>query len=169
MQAAAKKNIILTGFMGTGKSTVGRLLARQLGYEFVDTDLLIEKREKMSVTDIFQQRGETAFRALERMVAKELGEKSSLVIATGGGLLLDHKNAQHLERTGKIFCLVASSDEILKRILSDDDRPLLQVENPSERISELLQKRQKGYGRFPQVITSGKTVLQVVNELMDHL
>ncbi|MBW1635005.1 MAG: shikimate kinase [Deltaproteobacteria bacterium] len=169
MQPGKRKNIILTGFMGTGKSTVGTLLAEQLGYKFVDTDQFIEKMEGMSVTDIFQKRGETAFRALERLVAKELGEKNSLVIATGGGLMLDHENAESLGGRGKVFCLVASPDEILKRISADDDRPLLQVKNPGERISELLQKRQKGYGRFTQIITTGKTVLQVVDELLDTL
>jgi len=166
-----KNNIILTGFMGTGKTTVGKLLAKQLEYQFVDTDRLIEKKEDMSIPDIFRERGETAFRALEHQVAEELGKKSSLVIATGGGLMLDHDNAESLERTGKVFCLVASPEEILKRISTDvdGDRPLLQVENPGKRISELLRKRQKGYGRFPQIITSGKTVLQVVHELMGHL
>jgi len=165
------QNIILTGFMGSGKSTVGKLLAEQLGYEFIDTDQLIEKKEGMSIPDIFRERGEAAFRALERLVAKELGGKSSLVIATGGGLMLDDENAGILQKTGRVFCLVASPEEILRRISKnpEGDRPLLQADDPGKRVVELLQKRQEGYGQYQQIITSGKTVVQVVHELKDQL
>ena len=166
-----QKNIILTGFMGTGKTTVGTLLAKNLGYDFVDTDQLIEEKCGMSIPSFFKKKGETAFREMERAVAKELGEQSSLVIATGGGFMLDPVNAEILGKSGPVFCLVAAPEEIIERISRDSgaDRPLLQVENPRGRIVELLRERQEGYAQFPQLITSDKTPSQIVEELIQLL
>lgn len=166
-----QENIILTGFMGTGKTTVGTLLAKNLGYGFVDTDQLIEEKCGMSVPAFFKRKGETAFREMERGVAKELGEQSSLVISTGGGFMLDPVNAEIVGKTGKVFCLVATPEEILNRISEDSgaDRPLLQGKNPRERIVELLKERQEGYTQFLQLITSHKTPLQIVEQLIQLL
>ncbi len=163
-----QENIILTGFMGTGKTTIGTLLAKKLGYGFVDTDQLIEKECGMSIPTFFKSKGEPAFRQMERDVAKKLGAQSSLVISTGGGFMLDRVNAEILTKTGKVFCLVATPEEILNRISGDSgvDRPLLQGENPGKRIVELLQERQEGYAQFSQFITSHKTPLQIVEELI---
>ncbi len=148
-------NLVLTGFMGTGKTTVGYQLAQKLGMEFVDTDEMIESRHG-PISRIFAERGEGEFRAIEREVARELGAKTGLVIATGGRMILDPENFKSLSRNGRIFCLVATPEEIHHRVMSDEtrrDRPLLQVEDPRERIIELLSERQGEYGRFPQLVT----------------
>ena len=119
--------------MGTGKTTVGRLLAAELDLELVDTDALIEDRHG-PIPQIFETVGETGFRALEREVAAELGQGGGLVIATGGRMVLDPENERVLSRNGRIFCLTASPDEILRR-LGDDivDRPLLGGDDPDRR------------------------------------
>jgi shikimate kinase / 3-dehydroquinate synthase len=148
-------NLVLTGFMGTGKTTVGHALAAKLGMEFVDTDELIETRHG-PISRIFADRGEGDFRAIERGIARELGQRTGLVIATGGRMILDPENFKSLSQNGRIFCLVATPDEIHHRVINDEtrrDRPLLQVEDPRERIIELMVERQHDYERFPQLIT----------------
>ncbi|MDC3237202.1 shikimate kinase [bacterium] len=165
-----RTNIILTGFMATGKTTIGKLLAGQLGYEFVDTDHLIENRCGQTVAEIFQEKGETVFRAMETEVARELGEKEGLVIATGGGLVLNPVNVTALEIQGRIFCMVATPGDILKRASRDTAvRPLLQGKNPEERITELMQARKEAYSHFAQVETTGKTPDEVTAMLLFRL
>ncbi|MBN1847581.1 MAG: 3-dehydroquinate synthase [Deltaproteobacteria bacterium] len=153
-----RPNIILTGFMATGKTTVGKLLSKQLGYEFVDTDELIEARTGQTIAEIFREKGEPAFRKMESDLARELADKDGLVISTGGRLMLDADNAEALGKSGRVFCLVATPEEILERVERDTGvrRPLLEVPNPIERVVELLQQREKGYGRFSQMVTSDK-------------
>ena len=160
-------NIILTGFMATGKTTVGKLLAEEFGYEFVDTDKLIENRTGRSVAQIFSQQGEAAFRRLEADLAGELARRQGLVIATGGRLMLDPENAAALSASGQVFCLVATPEEILERVERDPHvrRPLLEVPNLIERIVELLQERQAGYSCFSQMVTSGKSPEEVASTL----
>lgn len=165
----AKANIILTGFMGTGKSTVGRLLARQLGYTFVDTDALIQERAGQSIPDIFRDQGEAVFRAMEASIALELGGKQGLVIATGGRMMLEPANAAALGRTGRVFCLVATAEEIMARVSADPGvkRPLLAASDPMARIVELMRRREEGYSRFTQITTSEKTPQQIARYLID--
>jgi shikimate kinase len=168
MENKDKKNIILTGFMATGKTTVGRTLASQLGYYFIDTDELIESRIGMTIAEFFQKKGEEAFRNMEADLAKELADKRGLVIATGGRFMLDGDNAAVLGKTGKVFCLVATPEEILQRAESDDHvRPLLQVHNPLARIVELLQQRKEGYSQFIQLVTSLRKPETVVEEILE--
>jgi 3-dehydroquinate synthase len=148
-------NLVLTGFMATGKTTVGHQLAQKLGMEFVDTDALIESRHG-PISRIFSESGEETFRTIEREVALELGSKTGLVIATGGRMILDPENFKALSSNGRIFCLVATPEEIHHRVINDEtrrDRPLLQVEDPQQRIIELMSERQDDYGRFPQLVT----------------
>lgn len=114
----ATRNVVLTGFMGTGKTTIGRLLASRLGFEFVDTDAVIVERHG-SIPAIFAERGEGAFRRMERDVADELAGRRGLVVATGGRMLVDAVNAERLGGTGDVFCLVASVDTILERVDAD--------------------------------------------------
>jgi 3-dehydroquinate synthase len=164
------KNIILTGFMATGKTTVGKTLASQLGYDFVDTDEIIEERIGMTIAEFFQKEGEAAFRKMESELARELSEKKGLVIATGGRFMLDPENARALVKTGRVFCLVATPEEILERAEGDSHvRPLLQVPNPLEHIVELMQQRKRGYGRFPQFMTSEKSPKMVAEDLVEVL
>jgi shikimate kinase / 3-dehydroquinate synthase len=163
-----KPNIILTGFMATGKTTVGKLLADQLGYEFVDTDVLIVERSGQSVAEIFREKGEKAFREMEAAVARELGEKEGLVVSTGGGLMLDPANAASLGKRGRVFCLLATPEEILDRVAKETHvkRPLLEVPNPMARIVELLRQREESYGRFSQMETSATSPDEVTQKLI---
>jgi len=167
-----KQNIVLTGFMGTGKTTVGRLLAEKLGYEFVDTDIVIEARNGRSITTIFSEQGEAAFRQMERELAQELGQKEGLIISTGGRMMIDPENVQALGENGRILCLVAAPENILLRVQNDEKgmkRPLLQGSNPLERIIELLQERWEQYQQFPQIMTDNKTPDEVLQTVIDIL
>lgn len=167
----SRPNVILTGFMGTGKTSVGRRLAAFLSYEFIDTDDRIEIRSGRTVAEIFRLDGEPAFRSLEAAVARELADRQGLVIATGGRLMLDPANAAALSRQGRVFCLTASAQDILDRVSGDRGRhrPLLNAADPLQRIEALLRQRREGYRRFPQVSTSGKTAQEVTRELIERL
>lgn len=159
-----RPNIILTGFMATGKSSTGRVLARKLGYEFVDTDQLIELRQRRTIADIFTDQGEAAFRRMEADIVDELSTREGLVIATGGGLMLDASNAKKLGDSGKVFCLAASKAEILKRLSSKTARkrrPLLANCDLDAHISNLLIERGPAYQDFDQIDTTGKKPYQV--------
>ena len=164
----SKPNIILTGFMATGKTTVGKLLAEQLGYDFVDTDHLIESRAGLTVAEIFRVKGESAFREMEAAIAEELGDREGLVVSTGGRLMLDPANSASLSKQGRVFCLVATPEEILERASKDKHvkRPLLEVTNPMARVVELLHQREEAYGRFSQLETSAITPDEVTQKLM---
>jgi 3-dehydroquinate synthase len=171
MQNNDTQNIIFTGFMGTGKTTVGKLLAERLGREFIDTDDLIEKRQGLTIPEIFDQLGEAAFRKMEAEIARELGQRKGLVISTGGRLMLDPANVEALSVNGRVFCLVATPQEILSRIEGDTDhhRPLLDVPNPGEQIVELLQERKKGYQRFLKMTTDEKHPGDITADLLDFM
>jgi shikimate kinase len=164
-------NIILTGFMGTGKTTVGKMLAQQLDFNFVDTDELIQERVGKTIPEIFEDLGEDAFRKMEADLAMELAQSRQLVISTGGRLMLDPDNAAALSRTGRVFCLVASAEEIFERVSKDDviTRPLLSTSNAMERIVELMGQRQDAYRQFTEIVTSGKTPQMVTKHLLDIL
>jgi len=163
-------NVVLTGFMGTGKSTVGRVLAIQLGYDWVDTDTVIESRHG-PITEIFAANGEEAFREMERSLARELATEGGLVISTGGRMMLDPSIADLLGANGRVFCLVAGVDEVVRRVAEPDDpdRPLLAGGHPADQIAALLAEREEGYRRFEQVVTDGRTVEEVVAVLTCRL
>jgi len=153
------RNVVLTGFMGTGKTTVGRVLADRLGFAFVDTDAVIESRHG-AIKSIFVERGEEAFRAIERDLAAELAEQSGVVISTGGRMMLDPANVTSLSRNGRVFCLVATPEVILERVIADEariDRPLLSVPDPHQTIVELLSERDPEYRRFAQLTTDARS------------
>lgn len=155
--SATGANIVLTGFMGTGKSTVGRLVAERLGRRFVDTDALIESRHG-PIPELFASHGEEHFRVLERELAAELASATGLVVSTGGRTMLDPANQETLGATGVVVCLAASVDELVARLRDEaEHRPLLRDGDPADRIAALLAERASGYGRFPQVATDGRT------------
>ncbi len=145
-------NIVLVGFMGTGKSSAGRILAERLGMNFIDMDDEIVRREGVTIPEIFRDRGEPAFRALERALVIELAAQSGYVVSTGGGIVLNPDNLRDFARTGRVFCLHATPEAILKRVEHDTNRPLLQGGDKLARISELLAKRQPLYDAIPDRI-----------------
>jgi shikimate kinase len=165
-----KTNIILTGFMGTGKSSMGRLLAQRLGYRFVDTDQLIEEQIGHSIAELFTRQGEAAFRKLEAKLVEELAQQNRLVIATGGGLVLNPDNVNRLSQTGRIFCLTARPEEILERVSGQQHiRPLLQETDPLAKIKELLEQRAPSYRQFPQISTSNLNPEQLLDNLLRRI
>ena len=163
-------NIVLTGFMGTGKTTVGRVLAEALGFDFVDTDHLIEN-DNGPIPVIFAEQGEGSFRAIEHSVAVELSGRTSTVIATGGRLMLEPSNAAALSETGRVFCLNAPVDTIVERALGDGTahRPLLDGHDPVARITALLAERADAYGRFEQVETQNLAPQEIANEIIERI
>ena len=136
-----EKNIILCGFMGCGKTTVGRALAQKTGYRFVDMDGLIEKRQGKSVSEIFAQEGEAAFRRMETEIARELSAQSRLVVAAGGGALLNPENAALFRESGVIVLLDLPVEVLQERLKDDTNRPLLQRPGRNAVIRELYEKR----------------------------
>jgi len=168
--ADAAPNIVLTGFMGTGKTTVGRRIAKVLSRRFVDTDRRIEA-DYGPIPEIFATKGEAAFRALERQVATDLSQESGLVVATGGGLLVDPDNAAALASTGRIFCLYASPAVIFDRVLGPGraHRPLLDVPDPRAKVAELLAARADAYKAFEQVDTDHRNAYAIASDIVSRL
>ncbi len=159
------RNIVLTGFMGTGKTTIGRAVARRLGLEFVDTDELIAARARKSISAIFATDGEAAFRQMEYQVCSELSAKQNLVIATGGGTLIDPENRKIAEQSSLVICLTASPQEIARRLQSLDIaiRPLL-AGNKKRGILDLLEVRSAFYDSFGLQIDTTTLSIQEVEE-----
>lgn len=160
-------NLVLVGFMGTGKTSVGRRLACQLGRPFLDMDAEIEEREGRKISDIFATDGEPAFRAIESALACEFGARRGLVVSTGGGIVLNSANLDALGATGILVCLQASPEAILDRVVGRTDRPLLEQGDKAERIRSLLAERAPLYKAIPhQVQTEGKSIQDIAEEIM---
>ncbi len=160
-------NIVLNGFMGTGKSAVGREVARRLGWQFVDMDDAIVLRVGKPIPRIFAEYGEPAFRAMESDVCADLSVQEDLVIATGGGALVNPDNRRVMMDGGTVVCLTADPDEILRRVGDDDNRPLLNVPDPRARIAELLAARRAAYQAIPwQIDTTGLSVEEVAERVI---
>ncbi len=141
------RNIVLVGFMGTGKSVVGKLLAKKLNMDFVESDEMIEIREKMPIKDIFEKKGELYFRLVEKEVVEEASQRKNVVISAGGGAIADEDNLKNLKNSGIIICLKASPETILRRTKDLKTRPLLNIPDPKKQIEELLQKREVYYSK----------------------
>lgn len=162
------KNIVIVGFMGTGKTEVSRYIAESLDMKLINTDDLIEKKAGMSINEIFSKKGEQHFRELEKEVVKEISQLKDSVIDTGGGVVMDEENVEDLGDDGLIFCLSATPEEILERTKGYSHRPLLNVSDPVDEIKRLLNKRKEYYERADyQIKTSGKSVTQVAQEIID--
>lgn len=158
----------MTGFMGTGKTTVGRLLAERLDYEFVDTDAVIVDRHG-PIPEIFAEHGEEYFRALERELAAELAARDGLVVSTGGRMLVDPVNADVFERRAVVVALTATPDTIFLRVGGDraaTTRPMLAGDDVRGRIVELLTERAPAYARFHQVVTDDRWPNEIVDEIV---
>jgi len=165
------KNIILVGFMGTGKSTVGWRLAQKLHMEFIDMDKEIERITGLTVSDLFRRYGEVRFRSEERVLAAKLAKRENMVIATGGGVVLQEDNIDSLGGSGTIVRLEATPEEILTRVnRKKGSRPLLKRDINAEDIADILNKREPLYACAEyRISTSGKDVEQVVNEIAELL
>jgi len=164
------KNIILTGFMGVGKTSVGTGLAKDVGYQFVDTDLLIEADQKMSVTEIFATKGEPFFRQVESRVIGEVLQRESQVVSTGGGAVLRDSNREAFKKAGFVVCLTARPEVIFERVRHETHRPLLRTEDPLAKIGELLESRAPFYAQADAVIdTSEKSVEAVITEIKEKI
>ena len=165
-------NIVLIGFMGSGKTTVGRYMERHYGYSFLDTDAYIEEKEGMSISDIFATKGEEYFRKLETEVLEELSlTLSNTVISTGGGMPLKEENARFLKNIGKVFYLKASSSSIYERVKDDTGRPLLQVKDPYAKICEMLEIRNSIYETASDFIldTDGREVETIASTITSNI
>ncbi|MDP6491717.1 MAG: shikimate kinase [Kiritimatiellia bacterium] len=161
------RNIVLIGFMGTGKTSVGHVLAERLGLAFVDMDASIEEREGRPITEIFATDGEPYFRTVERAVVQELATKDGLVIGTGGGVVLDPDNISDFSATGLVVCLQATPETILERVAHDTNRPLLAGDDKMQKILGILDKRRHLYAALPhQVDTNGLTVDDVAEMIV---
>ena len=143
-----KTSIALIGFMGTGKTVVGKALAEKLGKEFIELDALIERKAGKTIPEIFQQDGEIAFRELEIEAAKEVSQKRNVIIACGGGIVLNKINIDRLKKESLIVYLTASPEVILRRTSSDrNERPLLEATDKASEVRRLLQFRKPFYER----------------------
>lgn len=165
-----RKNIVITGFMGTGKSVVAKELARKLKMEFIDMDRIIEERQGTSIADIFAGYGEKYFRAQENKLVKELSKEENMVIATGGGTLLFSDNARVLSQRGQIICLYADSQTIYNRLKRKNNRPLLNGENILDKINHLMKERKKIYDNIKwKIDTTNITTREVVDKVINLL
>jgi len=162
------RNLALVGFMGAGKSTVGRLVARELGMTFVDTDDAIEERSGRRIAEIFSAEGEAAFRAIETKVLEELMAKSGQVMATGGGLICQPGNLALLQSGALVVCLWAAPETIWERVQHQTHRPLLQVANPKAEIERLMAIREPFYRASDVLVNSGLRSLREVAAQVAH-
>ena len=167
-----KDNVILTGFMGTGKTSLGKLLATKLGRPFVDIDKKIESEQKLSIPKIFEQFGESHFRELEKSAVRELCERRGLVIATGGGTVKDAENLRLLKSSGLLICLTCSPEEIFSRTQRRGERPVLDGggDERLETIKKLLAERKEFYDRADyHVDTTEWSPLQIIDDISRYL
>jgi shikimate kinase len=164
------KNIIITGFMGVGKTSVGTRLAKDLGYAFVDTDTLIEADQKITIAEIFSTFGEPYFRDAEAGIIKQILEDEGQVVSTGGGAVIRDENRAAFKKAGLVVCLMARPEVIFERIKHETHRPLLQTPDPLAKIRELLAGREKFYHQADLIIdTSEKSVDDAVREIKEKV
>ena len=163
-------NIVLVGFMGTGKSAVGRVIAQKLEFHFIDTDDVIEQTSKAKISDIFAEHGEDYFRDLESQAVKSVALMKNQVVATGGGVVLRSSNIDLLRTGGPIFCLNATPKAIWDRVRSSRSRPLLRGPEPLKKIETLLDKRAPYYALADhQIETTGVSVDRVADEIISYM
>lgn len=178
-----KRNIYyLTGFMASGKSTIGPILANTLGWNFFDVDKEVEKKVGMKITELFKLKGENYFRSVESEVLKNLSEKNNVIISLGGGTIADNNNFKIIKSTGKLIYLKSSPEMAYKRLRYKTDRPALHIEGEElpakeqllEKINELQKNRKKYYERSDFIIdtdaeTVGKTVDKIARFIKNEI
>lgn len=167
----ATNNVFLIGPMGAGKTTIGRELAKALKMEFQDSDKEIERRTGASILLIFELEGEVGFRARECAVIDDLSARQGLVLATGGGAILDSANRARLAARGQVIYLDATLEQLLKRTAKDQHRPLLQTADRRGRLQELMLARDPLYREIADIIiaTDGRSVRSVVHAIIKRI
>ena len=164
------KNIALVGFMGTGKTTIAALLARELHAAYVDIDKMIEEKEGMMIVDIFSRKGEGYFRKVEKDIVAQITSHNGKIIACGGGVVLDEENVHNLKRNGVMICLEATAEVILRRTKNYEHRPLLNVDDPRLKIEDMLEERRPYYAKADYSIdTSGLSTAEVVGKILSWI
>jgi shikimate kinase len=160
-------NLALIGFMGTGKTSVGRLVSESLDFQYLDTDEMIQSGTGRVISDIFKTDGEPAFRALEEKVVAELASRKKTVISTGGGLPTNIANLSSLKKNALVVCLWASPEKIWERVKNQSHRPLLHDENPQAKIRELLAAREPFYKQADVLLnTELRSVREVAQQIV---
>jgi shikimate kinase len=163
------KNIVLMGFMGAGKTTIGKKLAKALEYEFIDTDEWIEKEQGRKISNIFAEDGEVVFRDMETDLLKRLqNSEEKFVLSVGGGMPVREENRALLRNLGIVIYLKTSKEEIIRRVSGDKNRPLLQGGDLEEKVTKLMNAREQIYVETAhvEVITDGKNPLEVIEEII---
>ncbi len=162
-QGKRNLNIVLVGFMGTGKTSIGRRLSAQLRMRYVDTDDIIERDSGRRISNIFAEDGEPAFRELESEAVRKVSKLYNYVISTGGGVVLNEANMVELKRNGIVFCLTATAEEIYQRIRHQSHRPLLQTPDPLAKIISMLEERHPYYAEADYMVeTTGRSFGEVM-------
>jgi shikimate kinase len=162
--------IILIGFMGTGKSTVGKLIAKKIGFAFVDLDKLIENEAGLKISEIFERYGEEYFRDLEKQAVNSLKTMDKTVVATGGGVVLDPQNMAVMKEVGIVIALDADIETLWKRLKSSRNRPLIKSSDPKRRIEDLYHKRRLLYSKAHCIVdTSGKSIEAVAQDILKNI
>lgn len=164
-------NIVLVGFMGTGKTTTAKDLAKKLEMKFVDVDAFIEEKTGMTIAHIFEENGEGYFRALEKKAIMELSEEKHMILSCGGGAILNKENVEHMKKHGRVVLLKAHAETILKRLEKDDTRPLLKDKINLEHIRKMLEERESAYNISSDLVieTDYKSIDDISNEIVKKL
>ena len=164
-------NVFLVGPMGSGKTTIGRQIARALKKKFIDSDHEIEKRTGVDIPFIFDKEGEDGFRKREHDMIEELAAHKDIVLATGGGSVIWPANRQLLKQNGVVIYLHAELKELLKRTARDRNRPLLQTDDPKSKLAKLIQEREDFYREVADFVidTGGRTAKSVVKEILEKI
>lgn len=166
-ESKALPNLYLIGFMGVGKSVIGRRMAAALGFRFIDSDRAIEKLQGKKIPEIFEEEGEAAFRSYEREFIEQGHPPHNCVVSCGGGLAVQPGMMDLLKKKGVVLCLFASAESIVERTSRNKNRPLLNVEDPEKRVRELLAEREPVYMQSSACITTeGRTIPEVVRHLL---
>lgn len=164
-------NIFLIGFMGSGKSTIGRFLQKELNMELVEMDARIVEEQGMSINDIFAEKGEDYFRDLESRLVLDLNSEGNTIVSCGGGVVIRPENVENMKKNGKIVFLSATPDTIYERVKNSTERPILNGHMNVEYIAELMEKRRALYENAAdiRIETDGKTKDEICKEIIDKL